>query len=232
MRLQAPPEPRTRRRSSRELLLAPLRWLARAVVRLAGVESGVDREQREFLDLVNEGVVELGTHAYGTPRVVVYRDGDDRPLGGRVRIGPYCSIADGVTIMTGGGHRLDWVSTFPFRVRFGLPGAFHDGHPASKGDVTIGSDVWIGAGVTILSGVTIGDGAAIGANATVTSDVLPYAVVAGNPAREIRRRFSDDEIEFLLALRWWDWPEEQVREAIPALCSPGLDLLRKYVDPS
>lgn len=86
--------------------------------------------------------------------------------------------------------------------------------------MTIGNDVWIGSNVTIMSGVTIGDGAAIAANSTVTRDVDPYAIVAGNPARLLRRRFDPETIERLLEVAWWNWSDERIEENIELLCSP------------
>lgn len=140
-----------------------------------------------------------------------------------VYVGSFCSIADWVEFMVGGNHRVDWVSTYPFRVRLGLPGALCDGHPATKGDITIGHDVWIGRGARILSGVTVGNGAVIGASAVVGSDVRPYAVCVGNPAREVRRRFGDEQIAALERIAWWEWPEERIRAAIPRLTSSDVD---------
>ena len=94
-----------------------------------------------------------------------------------------------------------------------------------KGDIVIGNDVWIGYEAVIMAGVTIGDGAIIGARAVVTKDVPPYTIVGGVPAREIRRRFSDDVIARLLELKWWDWPAEQIQRNIKNIQSGRLDLL-------
>lgn len=165
-----------------------------------------------------DGPINIGPHSYGRPRIYSYKS--DPP----VHIGAYCSIAKEVTIFAGSNHRTDWVSTYPFRILLNLRGAWEDGHPASKGPVVIGNDVWLGHGSTILSGVTIGDGAVVAARAVVTRDVRPYAIVAGNPAREIRRRFSDQQIERLQQIAWWNWPDSIVRQAIPDLSSPGIDL--------
>ena len=87
----------------------------------------------------------------------------------------------------------------------------------NKGDIFIGNDVWIGYEAVVLAGVTIGDGAVIGARAVVTKDVPPYAVVGGVPARLIRRRFPDDTISALLALKWWDWPADKIKPRLSAL---------------
>ena len=94
-----------------------------------------------------------------------------------------------------------------------------------KGDIVIGNDVWIGYEAVIMAGVTIGDGAIIGARAVVTKDVPPYTIVGGVPARDIRRRFSDDVIARLLELKWWDWPAEQIQRNIKNIQSGRLDLL-------
>ena len=96
-----------------------------------------------------------------------------------------------------------------------------------KGDIVIGNDVWIGYEAVILAGVTIGDGAVIGSRAVVTKDVLPYTIVGGVPAKTIRRRFDEDTVEELLGLRWWDWPEEVIRENIPAIQSGCVERLSR-----
>jgi len=77
--------------------------------------------------------------------------------------------------------------------------------------ICIGNDVWIGARAIIMDGVTVGDGAVIASGAVVTKDVQPYTIVGGLPARELRKRFLDDEIEFLLNLQWWDKGEEWIK---------------------
>ncbi|HEX5852679.1 MAG TPA: CatB-related O-acetyltransferase [Solirubrobacteraceae bacterium] len=156
----------------------------------------------------------MGRHSYGEPRVATF-PGDTA----HVRVGAFTSIGPDVILMDGGDHRTDWVSTFPFRAVLGLPGAYEDGHPSSRGDIEIGSDVWIGRGARIRSGVTIGDGAVVGGYAVVTRDVRPYAVVAGVPAHEIRRRFGDEQVEALLRIAWWEWPMDAIERSVPRLCS-------------
>jgi acetyltransferase-like isoleucine patch superfamily enzyme len=160
----------------------------------------------------------VGRHSYGAPRLIKYESDT-----ARVRIGAFCSIAPEVSFLLGGNHRPQCVSTFPFRIRLGLPDAAEDGSQASKGDIVVGNDVWIGHGAFILSGVTIGDGAVIGAQAVVAGDVRPYAIVVGNPAREIRRRFTDQQIAALLRIAWWDWPMETIRQEVPSLSGPAID---------
>lgn len=169
-------------------------------------------------EAVAAGQATIGRHTYGNP-TMHFGPGECVD----VAIGAYCSFAAGVEFVLGGEHRTDWISTYPFRVRFEMPGAYEDGHPAPVGDVTVGSDVWVGMNATILSGVTIGDGAVIGARAVVASDVRPYAVVVGNPAREVRRRFSDEQIEALARIAWWTWPDERVHASVPALTRGDAD---------
>ncbi len=141
--------------------------------------------------------------------------------GAKLRIKSYCSIANDVTIFLGGNHRTDWVSTYPFSGFKSLwPSmAQHPSTICTKGDVVIGADVWIGAGATILSGVTIGHGAVIGAQAVVSQNVPPYAIVTGNPARVMKKRFADGLIQQLLDTAWWDLPTHLVEQLAPCLHS-------------
>lgn len=169
-------------------------------------------------DPVAAGHLVVGEHSYGWPTVNVYR-GDS----GRVHIGKFSATAADVEVFVGGNHPTDWVSTYPFRAMFELPGVLRDGTPSSKGDVHIGHDVWIGKGAKILSGVSVGNGAVVGAFAVVARSVRPYAVVVGNPAVEVKRRFTDAQIDALERISWWDWPIEQVLDAVPMLSSHGVD---------
>lgn len=152
--------------------------------------------------------------------------------GKSLRIGRFCSIADGTTIFLGGNHRLDWITTYPFgHIHSGMLGGKEIvGHPASNGDVTIGNDVWIGSGATVLSGVTVGDGAVIAARAVVTKDVEPYVIVGGNPAKMIGRRFDPEIVSLLAELRWWDLTAEAIQGIVAELCSaPTAEALRALI---
>ncbi|MEP9374133.1 type B chloramphenicol O-acetyltransferase [Mesorhizobium sp. KR1-2] len=146
----------------------------------------------------------------------------DRDDVDKLIIGSFCSIGTGAAFMMAGnqGHRNDWISTFPFFFMSEEPafaGAINAYQPA--GDTVVGNDVWIGAEAMIMPGVRIGHGAMIGSRALVTKDVEPYTIVGGNPAKPIRKRFSDEQIAMLLEMAWWDWPIEQIKEAMPLLCS-------------
>lgn len=130
-------------------------------------------------------------------------------VGDKLIIGKFFQIATGATfIMNGANHALDGFSTFPFSV-FGDEWKDVPLNSEIKGDMVIGNDVWMGYGVTIMPGVKIGDGAIIASRSTVTKDVEPYSIVAGNPAKLIRKRFSDEVIDGLLRLKWWNWPVEK-----------------------
>ena len=157
----------------------------------------------------------IGAYSYGRPKVRFPESGR------RLTIGRYCSIADKVEILLGGDHRLDWVSTYPFAAMAGLwPGAdAPEDYHASRGDVRIGNDVWLGSGCLILSGVTVGHGAVVAAHAVVARDVPPYAVVAGNPARVVRRRFDEQTVAALVETAWWEFPQETVTRWVPLLQS-------------
>jgi acetyltransferase-like isoleucine patch superfamily enzyme len=207
------PQGHTRRLGAlRDLLGRPLDLLLGAERR-----ARLAREATERL-LYSDERLTLGRCSYGEPRVATF-PGDTA----HVRIGAFCSIGPDVILMDGGDHRVDWVSTFPFRAALGLPGAYEDGHPCSRGDIEIGNDVWIGRGARVRSGVSVGDGAVIGAYSVVTRDVRPYAIVAGVPAREVRRRFGDAQVAALAQIAWWDWPMDEVLRCVPQLCSENVD---------
>jgi acetyltransferase-like isoleucine patch superfamily enzyme len=152
--------------------------------------------------------VAVGRHTYGY-------DGETFPIyteGANIAVGAFCSIGPGVTIHGGGKHRVDRVTTFPLNARM-----FDRAKRNAKDDVhtratLVGNDVWIGQGATILAGVSVGDGAVIGAGGVVSRDVEPYAIVVGNPARLVRHRFDRHIRERLLALAWWEWSDEEIRE--------------------
>jgi acetyltransferase-like isoleucine patch superfamily enzyme len=153
-------------------------------------------------------VLKVGSFSYGTNNLrILFRDS-----GERVVIGKYCSIAKDVTIVLGGGHRHDWITTYPFghvaQNDFGTEQS--DGHPTTKGSVTIGNDVWIGTGATIMSGINIGDGAVIAANAHIVNDIPPFGIAGGNPGKLIKLRFDEETITRLMNVKWWDFPIEEV----------------------
>jgi len=151
----------------------------------------------------------------------------------RLIIGSFCSIGSGAAFIMAGnqGHRHDWISTFPFHYMpevAAFSGA-EDGYRAA-GDTVIGNDVWIGSEAIILAGLKIGDGAVIGTRALVTKDVAPYTIVGGNPAREIRKRFSEAEIAMLLEMRWWDWGDDALEPVMPLLTSGDVAAMYRHFE--
>lgn len=147
----------------------------------------------------------------------------------RLIIGKFCSIACGAKfIFNCANHTLKSLSTYTFPLFFeewNLPKSEVASAWDNNGDIIVGNEVWIGYDAVIMAGVTIGDGAIIGARAVVTKDVEPYSIVGGVPAREIRKRFSPSVIERLRGLQWWNWQEEKIRKAIPAIQSGDIEAL-------
>lgn len=150
--------------------------------------------------------------------------------GNHLKIGKFCSIACGAKFLfTSANHAMRSLSTYPFPIFFeewGLDVKNITNAWDNRGDIVIGNDVWIGFEAVILSGVTIGDGAIIGTRAVVTKDVPPYTIVGGIPAKQIRKRFSDDVISELLKLQWWNWSEDRVKQNIDSIQSGRIEDLK------
>lgn len=149
----------------------------------------------------------------------------------RLVIGSFCLIGSGAAFIMAGdqGHRPDWISTFPFywmQEVEAFAGAENGFRPA--GDTVIGNDVWIGSEATIMPGVRVSDGAVIGTRALVTRDVEPYAIVGGNPARVIRKRFDEARVKLLLEMRWWDWSDDRLAGAMPILTGGDVEALHRH----
>lgn len=176
--------------------------------------------------LVQSPLIEVGEYSYYDDpedatafetRNVLYHYGPEKLI-----IGKFCALGTGVRfLMNGANHRMDGPSTFPFPTMGGSWSDHFDlltGLP-SRGDTVVGNDVWFGHGATVMPGVRIGHGAIIAAGAVVTSDVPPYTIAGGNPARPIRTRYDTADIARLLAVAWWDWPVEHITEHIRTIMS-------------
>lgn len=142
----------------------------------------------------------------------------------RLMIGKFCSIASGVKFMMGGtqGHNYQWITTYPLDCFDDDFDNYKTQPPKGyklKGDTLIGNDVWLGAESMIMPGIQIGDGAVIAARAIVTKNVGPYEIWGGNPARLIKKRFSDEDIEKLLQIQWWDWDLSTLKKNLGLLRS-------------
>jgi len=150
-------------------------------------------------------------------------------VGDKLIIGKFCMIASDVTfIMNGANHLSEAISSYPFAIFGGDWSTAMDGKSyPTKGNTEIGNDVWIGYGATIMPGVKVGDGAIIATKSVVTSDVAPYTIVGGNPAKEIRKRFSKEQIQQLLDLAWWDWPVEKITKQVHNLTGKEMRVLKK-----
>ena len=152
-------------------------------------------------------------------------------LGDKLIIGKFCQIGRNVEfIMNGANHQMNCVSTYPFHIFKG----WEQNPPQKadlpfKGDTVIGNDVWIGQNVTFLPGVHVGDGCIIGANSVVGSDISPYSIVVGNPAKIIRKRFDDEMIDLLEKLQWWNRTEKQIQKLIPILSNGDIDFVKEQI---
>ncbi|QDO87428.1 antibiotic acetyltransferase [Ornithinimicrobium ciconiae] len=166
---------------------------------------------------------DIGKYSWGHLTV------SNRAPGCVLSIGRYCSFSYGTQVLLGGEHRADFATTY----RFGVYPPFNEwfepvpDSSVGRGDVTIGNDVWIGHQSVILSGVTLGDGVVVGAGSVVRQSAPPYALVMGNPARVAGFRFSAEQIEALLRIRWWDWSEERIVEGLPLMMS---DDIQRFID--
>tara|TARA_R110002124_G_scaffold287010_1_gene469673 strand:- start:2680 stop:3312 length:633 start_codon:yes stop_codon:yes gene_type:complete len=191
--------------------------LNKQIKRLPLFEQGVAKFKLKYPDY------DFGIGSYGMPNVHDWKEGTT------LKVGAYCSIADGVRILLGGHHRADWITTFPFP-SFIKEAQSIKNYGGPRGDVVIGSDVWLCQGCTILSGVTIGHGAIVATCSVVTKDIEPYSIVAGNPATIIRWRFPEKQRELLLKSEWWSWPVDEVREIAELLCSDDMSSFLEYAE--
>lgn len=149
----------------------------------------------------------------------------------RLTIGKFCQLAYGTKfLLSDANHQMNGFSTFPFFI-FGQLG---EGCPewedyeiilSNKGDTVVGNDVWFGHESAVMPAVKIGDGAIIAARAVVTKDVPPYTIVGGNPARVIRKRFSDEIISQLIEIQWWNWNYEKITRNIRAIVGGDIQAL-------
>ena len=194
--------------------------LAAFTYRRAG-EIYFGRDLATVRRLTKQGRITYGVGTYGVPTVYTFVHDTTR-----LRVGTTRPSAR--TIMLGGEHVPDRITTYPHRIMLNMDGAGEDGFPVHTGDTVIGSDVWTGYGSMLLSGVQIGDGALVAAGAMVYKYVPPYAVVGGNPAKIVKYRFSEEQIAALLDIRWWNWSEDEVRAAVPILASKDIDEFIEY----
>lgn len=176
-------------------------------------------------DIIKLPYCKFGDYTYGKPRVI--RWGDD----GKLIVGKFCSISEDVTFLLSADHRMEWVTTYPFvagKMQKNLKWMKPEPYIKSKGDIIVENDVWIGYDATIMDGVKIHNGAVIGAKSVVTKDVEPYKIVAGNPARIIRYRFSQEVIDAFLKIKWWDWDIKKIRDNVELMKYPSKFIRTHY----
>lgn len=201
-------------------------------------------EVKFLKDIVTNPLIEVGEYSYysGYYENQNFEDGCVRYLWGDVKsqslfnpinqygwhldkliIGNYVCIASGVVILMGGNHNhhTEWITVYPFIEQLGQS-------YEPKGDTVIKSDAWIGMNAMIMPGVTIGEGAIVAAGSVVTKDVPSYTIVGGNPAKEIKKRFSDSDIAMLMEMRWFDWSRDKVEKAIPLLSNSSIEELYDF----
>ena len=176
----------------------------------------------DFLkDQIKLGHTIIGKWSYGNP--AIYRWDDSK-----LKVGNFCSFGPDVKIYMGGNHRSDWITTSPlptqeFSNYFTNASTIKNFTKENK-DLEIGSDVWVGGHSIILSGIKIGHGCVIGAGSVVRESLDPYSIVIGNPARTIKKRFSEQVIEKLIQCSWWDLDDHKINLLAPFLLSENFDL--------
>lgn len=143
-------------------------------------------------------------------------------------ISKFCQIAmDTTFILSDMNHRMTGFSTYPFFLFENWKQYEEEISP--KGDTIVGNDVWFGTNAVIMPGVNIGDGAIIGTYAIIAKDVAPYSIVVGNPAKTVKKRFSDEIISELLKIQWWHWDYDKITRNVTAIVGADLRALQKAV---
>lgn len=153
-------------------------------------------------------------------------------IGDKLIIGKFCAVARGIEfVMNGANHRLNSITTYPFNI---MGNGWEKSAPSIselpvKGDTIIGNDVWIGQNVTIMPGIHIGDGAIIAANSVVSKNIPAYHIAGGNPAKIIKKRFTNELIQYLLEIKWWDWKADKIFKNLEILCSSDLEKIKNIL---
>ena len=165
----------------------------------------------------------FGAGSYLTSAGVEFFGGEAHVL-----IGRYSSLAQRICFLINLNHTKDGITTYPFRTLQGIKEKSKHEARANHMQIIIGNDVWIGAGATLLGGVRIGNGAVIGAGAVVAKDIPPYAVAVGNPVRIIKYRFTQEIIDKLQTIKWWNWEHDKILANLPLLEEPEQFVTKFY----
>ncbi len=162
---------------------------------------------------------QIGKYSYSPTQLIIHYEEYANLI-----IGKFTSIGHNVNIFLGGNHNTEFVTTFPLQFLEPIIDTYQKTQITTKGDVVIGNAVWIGMNAVIMSGVTIGDGVIIGAFSVVTKNITPYTMYAGNPARFKKNILpTTKHLEYMMEIKWWDWPEKYIIEARPLLLSNNFD---------
>ena len=202
-------------------LVPVMRHALRRIKRGSITDALLGAEVAELRRLKKAGRVIMGNHAYGEPRIFTFPHDDTR-----LYIGNYSGV--GCNVLLGGQHGVKTVSTYVHRVYWEMEGAGEVGFPDQPGDLVVGADCWVTFDAWVLSGIEIGHGAVVATAAVVTKDVPPFAIVGGSPAKIIGWRFPEEQREALLEIAWWEWPDDEVRAAVPYLESEDIDAFIEY----
>ena len=180
--------------------------------------------------------IPFGRHSYGPqPEILGFMPWLAQKAKGS-RVGNFCALSDGLKFSFLGKHYYNWVSIYPFYDFYDVwqfeDEVWHKGKPDAKEikaePIIIENDVWVASNVTIKEGVRVGNGAVVAMGSLVTKDVPPYALVGGNPAKIIKFRFTEGQIEELQSLAWWNWTDAEIKKIVPMLLSEDVDSLINY----
>ena len=184
-------------------------------------------------NIINEHNIQIGNYTYAhldsmednvLKNLVPYSFGNKN-----LRIGKFCSIGFGTQFISPyANHQLHSFTTYPFWHVFSKKTNIKPWleNAELKGDTIVGNDVWFGREAMVMPGVHIGDGAVISARAVITQNVPPYAIIGGNPGKVIRFRFSDEMINELLKIQWWNWDLDKIIRCHPILMGGDIEQLR------
>jgi len=206
-------------------------WIRKILWHILGFDYQTMLNKTDYVLLKNDNYSEIGTRSYDNGAKVW------RWTNAPLKIGNYCSIAHDVNfIVDEGHHTLSSITSFPladnlFKNKIHINGVTKEKYFSKfkqKEGIIIGNDVWIGMGVYIMPGVTIGNGVTIAANSVVTNDVGDYCLVAGSPAKMIKKKYSDDQIEKLNKIAWWNWDEKEIKNKINDFQLDINQFIKKY----
>lgn len=190
-----------------------IKIIRKCLWRILGIDYDHILKVIDYVYLKEDKHATMGFRSYSN-NALVFR-WSDAPL----KIGKYCSIADGVRfIMDQGKHPTDCVSSYPFK----------DNNLGTRQGITIGNDVWIGQGCIIMPGVRIGNGVTIAAGAVVTHDIPDYCIAAEVPAKVVKKKCSEEDASIMNRISWWDWPEEKINSAHNDFNRSITDFIAKY----